>query len=193
MPARKAKEGPTIVKKYANRRLYDTGRSSYVTLEDLAELVREGHDFVVQDAKSGEDLTHQVLAQIIVDKESTGPTMLPVPFLRQLISYYGDSLQHLVPDYLQTSFEQFVNNQEQFRTQVNKSLQGMMATPVSTVSAVEEMTRKNMQMFQKAMTAWSPLAQMSGAGLNKNEREAKIKELKDNIAQMQKEVEKLSS
>ncbi len=151
---RKKADAPTVIKKYANRRLYDTGRSSYVTLDDLCIMVKEGHDFVVVDAKTGEDLTRQVLTQIIVDQEGKGENMLPIPFLRQLISFYGDSLQSVVPNYLEKSFEVFTKNQEQFRDQLNKSLGNM--NMMNPTEAMQEMTRQNMAMFENAMRAWTP-------------------------------------
>ena len=151
--AKKKTDQPTTIKKYANRRLYDTGRSSYVTLDDLCDMVKEGHDFVVVDAKTGEDLTRQVLTQIIVDQESRGENMLPISFLRQLISFYGDSLQSVVPSYLEQSFATFTSNQEQYREQLNQSLGDMMNNPAK---AMEEMTRQNMAMFEQAMKAWTP-------------------------------------
>ncbi|MCB9991281.1 MAG: polyhydroxyalkanoate synthesis repressor PhaR [Rhodospirillales bacterium] len=182
--AKKKDNEPTVIKKYANRRLYDTGRSSYVTLDDLCIMVKEGHDFVVYDAKTGEDLTRQVLTQIIVDQEAKGENMLPISFLRQFIGFYGDSLQSLVPDYLEQSFETFTKNQEQFREQVNKSLGGMgMMNPAT---AMEEMTRQNMAMFENAMRAWTPFA-MGG-----KDAEERMKALKDNIEAMQKELSRLS-
>src|SRR5690606_14368690 len=120
---KKKQDEPTVIKKYANRRLYDTGRSSYVTLEDLCEMVKEGHDFVVYDAKSGDDLTRQVLTQIIVDQESSGgQNLLPVGFLKQLIGFYGDNVSALVPNYLEHTLENFAKNQEQLRQQINKSI-----------------------------------------------------------------------
>lgn len=183
--AKKREDGPTVIKKYANRRLYDTGRSSYVTLDDLCTMVKEGHDFVVYDAKSGEDLTRQVLTQIIVDQEAKGENLLPIPFLRQLIGFYGDSLQGLVPNYLEQTFETFTKNQEQFRQQLNKSLGGMM----NPATAMEELTRQNMAMFENAMRAWTPFA--VGAGTDKEQVEKKIGELRDNIETMQKEMSRL--
>lgn len=184
--AKKKEDEPTVIKKYANRRLYDTGRSSYVTLDDLCTMVKEGHDFVVYDAKSGEDLTRQVLTQIIVDQEGKGENLLPIPFLRQLISFYGDSLQGIVPNYLEQSFETFTKNQEQFREQMNKSLGGMM----NPATAMEEMTRQNMAMFENAMRAWTPFA--VGAGADKEQVDERITTLKDNIEKMQKELMRLS-
>jgi polyhydroxyalkanoate synthesis repressor PhaR len=178
----KKQDKPTVVKKYANRRLYDTGRSSYVTLDDLCIMVKEGHDFVVYDAKTGEDLTHQVLTQIIVDQEAKGENLLPIPFLRQLIGYYGDNLQGLVPDYLQQSFDAFTKNHEQF----SRSL-------INPVGALEEMGRKNMEMFENAMRAWTG-GVPGGPGVNAEgaaNAEQKIRDLKKTIAEMEKEIERL--
>lgn len=151
--AKKRAGEPTVVKKYANRRLYDTGRSSYVTLDDLCEMVKEGHDFVVYDAKTGEDLTRQVLTQIIVDQESKdgGQTLLPVGFLKQLIGFYGDNVGALVPNYLEHSINAFTKNQEELRDQINKSMEGMFP-----LASFEEISRQNMAMFENAMRMWAP-------------------------------------
>lgn len=192
--ARQDKSGPTVIKKYANRRLYDTGRSSYVTLDDLCIMVKEGHDFVVYDAKSGEDLTRSVLTQIIVDQESKGENLLPINFLRQLISFYGDNLQGLVPNYLEQTFDTFSKNQEEFRKQLNKSMGNMM----NPVTAMEEISRKNMEMFEQAMRAWTPFATtMAQQTTNMTQAanqaaEDRINELKKNIETMEKELNKLS-
>ncbi len=188
--ANKKGNGPTVIKKYANRRLYDTGRSSYVTLEDLCIMVKEGHDFVVYDAKSGDDLTRQVLTQIIVDQESKGEHLLPIPFLRELIGYYGDSLQSVVPDYLEQTLETFAQNQEQFREQVNESLGGLGGGMMNPASAMEDLTRQNMALFENAMNAWVPFTgAMTG---NKEQAESTINELKKNIEKMQKEISRLT-
>ncbi|GJL85376.1 MAG: hypothetical protein DHS20C02_11510 [Micavibrio sp.] len=156
----KRKEGePIIIKKYANRRLYDTGRSSYVTLDDLCEMVKEGHDFVVQDAKSGEDITRPVLTQIIVEQESNGEqNLLPISFLRNLIGFYGDNMQGLVPNYLDQTLEIFVGNQERMREQINKSFEGMsgMQNMFPGSSAFEEMNKQNMAMFERTMKMFTP-------------------------------------
>ena len=144
---------PTVIKKYANRRLYDTGRSSYVTLDDLCTMVKEGRDFVVFDAKSGEDLTRSVLTQIIVEQEGKDgqQNLLPIAFLRQLIGFYGDNVQSLVPNYLEQTMEYFTKNQSQFKD-------------IFPVSALEEMSRQNMAMFENAMrTAWAPFTNAMGA------------------------------
>jgi len=185
--AKKKDDKPTVIKKYANRRLYDTGRSSYVTLEDLCQMVKEGRDFVVYDAKTNEDLTHAVLTQIIVEQEGRGgQNLLPIPFLRQLIGFYGDNMQGLVPNYLEQSFGAFTKHQEQFRDQVNKSLGGMIINPVT---ALEEINRKNMEMFENAMRAWSPFSAGQTSG---QAGETRIKELKKNMADLQKEIDRLS-
>ena len=181
-------EEPTVIKKYANRRLYDTGRSSYVTLDDLCEMVKEGYDFVVYDAKSGDDLTRQVLTQIIVDQESKGQNMLPIPFLRQLIGFYGDNLQSVIPNYLEQSFQNFTKNQEYFREQVNKSIEGML----SPVSSMEEINRQNMAMFNRAFQAFTPFS-VGGSDDESADKDQHIEMLKENIEQMQKELERLNA
>jgi len=154
------KDEPTVIKKYANRRLYDTGRSSYITLEDLCEMVKDGYDFVVFDAKSGDDITHSVLTQIIVDQEAKGENLLPTSFLKNLIGFYGDNIQSIIPNYLEQTLDAFVKNQEQIREQVNKSLEGMGSVQgifqVPNTTDLEEIQRKNMELFENAMKMWSP-------------------------------------
>jgi len=143
---------PVKIKKYANRRLYNTGTSSYVTLDHLCQMVKDGVDFVVHDAKTGEDITRSVLTQIIVEEEAkSGQNMLPVSFLRQLISFYGNSLQALVPRYLDSSMSLFARNQEQMR-QYMSSLGGLF--PFG--QQFEEMGKQNMALFQNAMKMFSP-------------------------------------
>lgn len=150
-----SKEDATIIKKYANRRLYDTGRSSYVTLDDLCEMVQEGYNFVVIDAKSGDDITRSVLTQIIADQESGDETLLPTDFLRNLIGFYGDNMQTMVPSYLQQSMEMFKQNQESMREHVSKSLEGIDGIfPQSNV--IEDMARKNMEIFERTMKMMQP-------------------------------------
>ena len=187
------KDKPTVIKKYANRRLYDTGRSSYVTLEDLCIMVKEGRDFVVYDAKTGEDLTRSVLTQIIVEQESRGgQNLLPINFLRQLIGFYGDNLQSVIPGYLEQTLGMFSKNQEQFRSQINKSLEGMgMGSMMNPVGAMEEISRKNMEMFENAMRAWSPFT-MGGTAAGGKDKEEQIRQLKKTIAEMEKELSRLS-
>lgn len=151
---------PIIIKKYANRRLYDTTASRYVTLDHLRELVKEGRDFKVVDAKSGEDLTRGVLAQIIFEEESKGETLLPVEFLRQLISFYGDSMQSMVPSYLNMSMESFAKQQAEMREQMAEA----MGSPAASMAMMEEAAKRNMAMFQQAMAMFSPFAQGGEAG-----------------------------
>ena len=155
-----AKDEPIVIKKYANRRLYNTGTSTYVTLEDLAGMVKRGEDFTVQDAKTGEDITHPVLTQIIFELENKdGQTMLPIPFLRQLIAFYGDQMQMIVPSFLEQSMNAFAKEQERFREQMKSALGKTpidvmkMATPIK---ALEEQTRRNMEMFQNAIRMFTP-------------------------------------
>ena len=142
-----------VIKKYANRRLYNTASSSYVTLDHLSEMVREGVDFVVLDAKTGEDITRTVLTQIIFDQESRGQSLLPVQFLRRLIRFYGDSMQGFLPPYLEMSMESFSKSQEQMREQFQRAFGGK--TPIA---AFEETAQRNMALFQQALSMWSPYA-----------------------------------
>lgn len=169
---RRGQDEPTVIKKYANRRLYDTGRSSYVTLDDLCEMVKDEIDFVVYDAKSGEDITRSVLTQIIVDQEAKGENLLPVGFLKNLISFYGDNIQGLVPNYLEQTLDVFVRNQEQLREQMRKSFEGMnnmngMFPPMPNVANFEEISRKNMEMFENAMKMFNPFG-INFPGQNQN-------------------------
>ncbi len=140
---------PVVIKKYANRRLYNTETSSYVTLEDLADLVREGRDFVVRDAKTGEDLTRQVLAQIIFEQENKGATLLPEDFLRQLIRFYGDSLGQMLPRYLEAAMQAFVHQQDEMRR-----LMGSAMDPTGMWQAMGRMAEEGMRNFQQAMLAF---------------------------------------
>jgi len=144
------------IKKYANRRLYNTASSTYVTLEHLSEMVKEGIDFVVFDAKTSEDITRSVLTQIIFEEESRGENLLPIQFLRQLIGFYGNSLQSVLPGYLELSLESFIKQQERFRTQMSTiaPATGLAAT----AAAYEEQVRQNMVLFNRAMSAFSPFA-----------------------------------
>ena len=148
---------PVIIKKYANRRLYNTATSSYVTLDDLAGMVRLGQDFIVFDAKTNDDITRSVLTQIIVEEESKGTNLLPVSFLRQLIALYGDSLQALVPKYLEHSMSSFTNNQERMRQYINQALGGMFP-----FGSLEEMSRRNMEFLNQAFGAFNPLMGAQG-------------------------------
>ncbi|MCR9254484.1 MAG: polyhydroxyalkanoate synthesis repressor PhaR [Alphaproteobacteria bacterium] len=145
---------PVIIKKYANRRLYNTSTSSYVTLDHLCQMVKEGTDFMVYDAKSKEDITHSVLTQIIVEEESKGHNLLPISFLRQIITLYGDNLQWLVPRYLEQSMAQFSHNQEQMRSYMEQSFGKLF--PFGGQQQFEEMSRNNIAMFENAMKMFNP-------------------------------------
>lgn len=197
-----AKDTPIVIKKYANRRLYNTGTSTYVTLEDLAEMVKKGEEFTVQDAKTGEDITHPVLTQIIFELENKdGQNMLPIPFLRQLISYYGDQMQMVVPSFLEQSMLAFSKEHERFREQM-KSTFGKapidMMKGAAPMKALEEQTRRNMELFQNAMRMFTPFP-MPGTGAapaepakkEAPEKPDELKELKDQLAAMQRKIDSM--
>lgn len=149
----KADESVVVIKKYANRRLYNTATSAYVTLDDLARMVREGVEFQVFDAKSNEDLTRQILTQIIFEEESRGDALLPVQFLRQLISFYGNPVQGVLPSYLEMSLENFTRQQEHFRDQMSRTF---AAAPGAGL--MDEAIKRNMAMFEQAMRMWPGMA-----------------------------------
>jgi polyhydroxyalkanoate synthesis repressor PhaR len=182
---------PTTIKKYANRRLYNTGSSTYVTLEDLATMVKSGEEFVVQDAKSGEDITRSVLAQIIFDQEAKeGQNLLPITFLRQLIRFYGDSMQAMVPSYLEHSMNSFAREQDKLREQMTQAFGGM------GMGVMEEQVRRNMDMFKQAMSVFMPFGPSSDDGENRTESgqaddDSELKELKKQLSEMQKKLDKL--
>lgn len=179
---------PIIIKKYANRRLYNTAKSSYVTLDHLAQMVREGQDFVVNDAKTGEDITRGVLAQIIFEEEAKGQTMLPSAFLRQLIRLYGDSLQGFVPGYLEASMETFARNQEAMREQVRQAFE---ANPA--LANFEALARSNMEWFENALKMFAPFAGgiPSKGGARQPRKDLELEELKEQLASMQAQLAKL--
>jgi polyhydroxyalkanoate synthesis repressor PhaR len=184
---------PTIIKKYANRRLYHTGTSTYVTLEDLARMVRAGEDFQVFDAKSGEDITHSVLTQIIFEQENKeGQNLLPVTVLRQLIRFYGDSLQALVPSYLEFSMENLTRDQQKLRDQMAQTF-GPKA-----FHAMEEQVRANMTFFTEAMRMFSPFAAQQRedgkieGGTPSGDTANDLDTLKRQMADMQAKLEALS-
>lgn len=143
---------PTTIKKYANRRLYNTGTSTYVTLEDLANMVKAGEDFVVFDAKSGDEITRSVLTQIIFEQENKGQNLLPITFLRQLIRFYGDSMQNLVPTYLDFTIDSLTRDQDKLRGQMAN------AFGPSAFTAIEETVRRNTEMFEQAMRMFLPFS-----------------------------------
>jgi polyhydroxyalkanoate synthesis repressor PhaR len=187
---------PVVIKKYANRRLYNTKTSSYVTLDHLAQMVKEGTEFVVHDARTGEDITRSVLTQIIFEEETKGQSLLPIKFLRQLIRFYGDSLQSFVPGYLDLSMESFSKNQEAMRTRMAEAFGGGS-------QALEAMTRQNLAMFERAMKMFSPfpLARVpseephanNGAGASEKPKQSEeISELKSEIEAMRKQLAELA-
>ena len=145
------KSAAITIKKYANRRLYNTATSSYVTLDHLCQMVKDGLDFVVYDAKTGEDITRSVLTQIIVEEEAKGQNLLPIPFLRQLIGFYGDNMQWMVPRYLEYSMQSFARNQEQMRDYFQNTLGGMFP-----FGGLEQMGKQNLAMFERAMRMFTP-------------------------------------
>jgi len=190
---------PVVIKKYANRRLYNTQTSSYVTLDHLCEMVKEGVDFEVRDARTGDDITRSVLTQIIFEEEAKGQNLLPIRFLRQLIRLYGDSLQSFVPGYLDLSMESFAKNQEAIKTRVAEAFGG-------GTQAFEAMARQNLAMFERAMKMFSPFAVGLG-GRPTNEPDAaarssngaaepktseEISELKSEIEAMRKQLSELA-
>ena len=188
MAAPRSPDDVVIIKKYANRRLYDTESSTYITLERLAEMVRQKRDFQVVDAKTGEDITRSVLTQIIMDEESRGSTMLPVNFLRQLISMYGDQMQAVVPQYLEASLDQLQRNQSQLR----ETMAGAFAA-----NPFAEMARRNMEMFTAAATGGraretgeAPAEAAAPAG---DGGKSELADLKAQLAELQKQLDRLSS
>jgi polyhydroxyalkanoate synthesis repressor PhaR len=162
-PDKPADAQPVVVKKYANRRLYNTESSSYITLDNLAEMIRKGRDFVVYDAKSGEDITRGVLTQIIVEEEGKGRAMLPTSFLRHLIGFYGDSVQNLVPRYLEQSMAAFAHQQQQVRAAMQQTMGSFFP-----FGNIEEINRQNMAMMERAMSLFTPF-QRYGEGNNTDE------------------------
>jgi polyhydroxyalkanoate synthesis repressor PhaR len=182
---------PVVIKKYANRRLYNTGTSTYVTLEDLAGMVKTGEDFIVYDAKSGEDITRSVLTQIIFEQENKGgQNLLPITFLRQLIRFYGDSMQMLVPRYLEVSIESLTREQEKFRHQLSHAFGAGPFAPL------EDQVRRNMEMFERAFAMFMPFARREAANAAAEKTPAgsggEIDDLKRQLDEMQKRIEKLS-
>jgi len=181
MAASASGDDVVIIKKYANRRLYDTESSSYITLDRLAEMVRQKREFKVIDAKSGDDITHNVLTQIIMEEEASGTSMLPVNFLRQLIGMYGDSMQSMVPQYLEASLESFQRNQSQFRDALAGAFTG---------GPFAELAKRNMEMFKKAAGGAAGAEAEGGVHVG-NGREEEIARLKAQLAELQSQIDKL--
>jgi polyhydroxyalkanoate synthesis repressor PhaR len=184
-------EQPTTIKKYANRRLYNTGTSTYVTLEDLASMVKQGEDFLVYDAKTGDDITRSVLAQIIFEQENkAGQNLLPTTFLRQLIRFYGDSMQMVVPKYLEQSIDTLTREQEKFRKQIADTFSGTPFAPL------EEQVRRNMELFQQTFSMFKPFAPtLAGTEAEKPSTPAEdgnIDDLRKQMKDMQDRLERMS-
>ena len=187
-------EQPTTIKKYANRRLYNTGTSTYVTLEDLAAMVKEGEDFLVYDAKTGDDITRSVLAQIIFEQENkAGQNLLPTTFLRQLIRFYGDSMQMVVPKYLEQSIDTLTREQEKFRKQLTNTFSGTPFAPL------EEHVRRNMELFQQTFSMFKPFAPSRGGTSTEAEMapepspdDGNIDDLRRQMKEMQERLDRMS-
>jgi polyhydroxyalkanoate synthesis repressor PhaR len=185
-------EAPVIIKKYANRRLYNTQTSSYVTLDHLADMVKQGVEFEVHDARTNDDITRSVLTQIIFEEEAKGQNLLPIKFLRQLIRFYGDSMQAFVPGFLDLSMESFTKNQEEMRARIAEAFGGGS-------QALENLTRQNLAMFERAMQVFTPFAarapreepppRTNGASETRSEE---ISELKGEIEAMRQQLSELS-
>jgi polyhydroxyalkanoate synthesis repressor PhaR len=179
---------PVTIKKYANRRLYNTATSSYVTLDDLAKMVKQGGEFVVYDAKTGEDITRSVLTQIIVEEEGKGANLLPISFLRQLIGLYGDQMQWLVPRYLEQAMAAFASQQEQMRKNLQNAFGGLFP-----FGGIEEMSKQNMALFEKTMKMFSPFPSGSGEGKpSAPKQETNIEELTQRLNALQSQLDALS-
>lgn len=193
-----------VIKKYANRRLYNTATSSYVTLDHLCEMVKQSKEFVVRDAKTGEDITRSVLTQIIFEEEGKGQNLLPINFLRQLIRFYGDSLQSFIPSYLEMSMNSFSKEQEKLRHRVTSALGGR-----ERLTQFEDQIRQNLEMFDNAMRMFTPFGRPGSGtgekgaketpktekpepGESGEKREDELDELKKQISQMQAQLEALS-
>jgi polyhydroxyalkanoate synthesis repressor PhaR len=185
---------PVVVKKYANRRLYNTESSSYITLETLSAMVREGRDFAVFDAKTGEDITRSVLTQIIVEEESKGRAMLPTNFMRHLIGFYGDSLQPAMPPFLEQATSYFSNQQKQMRAAMEKTIGGFLPP------GIEELGRQNMAMMERAMALFAPFYREAGhdsdadnvsAGRPEDGQSRELAALRDQVGRLQAELNSL--
>lgn len=182
-----AAQQPVIVKKYANRRLYNTESSSYVTLETLAEMVRKNRDFIVYDAKTGEDITRAVLTQIIVDEEGKGHALLPVNFLRQLIGVYGSEMPQMMPNYLEQAVAHFIRQQETVRETMSKTLGSFMPP------GMEDMSRKNLAIMERAMSVFKPFynAEDSSEPDEAQDAQEEIMNLRAEVERLQAELSKL--
>ncbi|KPF77701.1 polyhydroxyalkanoate biosynthesis repressor PhaR [Brevundimonas sp. AAP58] len=199
-PNGKAKDGEAVViKKYANRRLYNTASSAYVTLDDLAKMVRDGTDFVVFDAKTNEDLTRQILTQIIFEEESRGQALLPVQFLRQLIGFYGGQMEGVLPSYLEMSLANFARQQETFREQMTKAV-GVVPGAMMGAGMMEAAAKQNMAMFEQAMKIFpgfgygrAPEALAAAASPSEAKADPALDEMRRQMDEMRAQIERLAS
>lgn len=186
LPEAKAGEKPpVVVKKYANRRLYNTESSSYITLDNLADMVRHGRDFVVYDAKTGDDITRSVLTQIIVEEEGKGQNLLPTTFLRQLIGFYGGSMQSLVPKYLEGAMSAFAQQQEQMRAAMQKTMGTLFP-----FGNMEEVGRQNMAMMERALSLFAPFYRAGDAATGTPEKDVELAELRAEVERLREELAK---
>jgi polyhydroxyalkanoate synthesis repressor PhaR len=194
--AEKSENGAITIKKYANRRLYNTATSSYVTLDHLCQMVKEGIEFTVYDAKTSEDITRSVLTQIIVEEEAKGQNLLPISFLRQLIRFYGDSMQWLVPRYLELTMQAFAANQDEMRRNLQEAFGGLFP-----FGGFEEMSKQNMAMFEKAMRMFSPFPAPANTGRDENaaaggevpDKDSQLDKLRQQVDELQRRLEELSA
>jgi polyhydroxyalkanoate synthesis repressor PhaR len=193
--AEKTENGGITIKKYANRRLYNTATSSYVTLDHLSQMVKEGIEFTVFDAKSGEDITRSVLTQIIVEEESKGHNLLPISFLRQLIGFYGDSMQWIVPRYLEVAMKAFASNQDEMRRSLQEAFGGLFP-----FGRFDEMSKQNMAMFEKAMRLFTPFPGQDDTGLAGTasgtqgpaaDKDSQLDQLRQQVNDLQRQIEEL--
>ena len=191
-------EPPVKIKKYANRRLYNTSTSSYVTLDHLCQMVKDDIDFVVEDAKTGEDITRSVLTQIIIEEEGKGQNLLPISFLRQLISFYGHGMQGVVPAYLEQMMSAFAANQEQMAQYMQNAMGGRFPYAIGNL---EEMSKANMDMLQRTMSMFAPYPGSDAAGdaTDSDDPAAAaahggddLDTLKEQVDQLQKQLEAIS-
>lgn len=169
---------PVIIKKYANRRLYNTETSTYITLVDLSEIIRQGRNVEVVDAKTGDDLTHATLAQIILDEEGKGAAILPVNFMKQIIGFYDNSMQTILPHYLEMTMDVFQKNQSRIREETNKALGGF--SPFSQIEVMQQMQRKQVEQLQQVMGLFNPFMRP----LTETDKDAKIKALEAELAKL---------
>jgi polyhydroxyalkanoate synthesis repressor PhaR len=189
-------EGEIVIKKYANRRLYNTGTSTYVTLEDLAKMVKKGEEFRVQDAKTGEDITHSVLTQIIFEQESkAGNTLLPISFLRQLITFYGDQMQMVLPSFLEQSMQAFTEQQTQMREQMSRAFG---ETPLSKnlqlpMQMMEDQVKRNTEMFRQALQMFTPFNTPAPEPAPKKGDSADLDDLKAQLRNLQTRLDSLGA